>query len=127
MKTVFASLLIALTAATSFAGTTSGDANGSATFQSSVYVNQSGDLKVAVDKEKGQPVSVLLTMPNGQVIASERVSKNRTALRARFDIKNLEDGQYMVKITDGKTIKEQQIMLKTEAPIQLTNRTVSIF
>ncbi|GAA4404687.1 hypothetical protein GCM10023187_22340 [Nibrella viscosa] len=91
-----------------------------------MYVNQSGDVKVAVDKEEGHVVSILLTMPNGQVNASEQIPKNSTALQARFDVKNREDGRYTVKIIDANTVTEQHTTLKTEASVQAVKRTISV-
>ncbi|QJW89449.1 hypothetical protein HNV11_08665 [Spirosoma taeanense] len=124
MKTLVASLLIALSASAFAAPAT--NPTGSASFQSSVYISTTNDLRVAIDKEKSHVVQVRLLDQRGHLIAQESIAKKESQYRARFDIKGLPDGQYQLVITDGTTEEVRQINVATKAPIAKVTRAISI-
>ena len=114
MKTLVASLLIAMSTA-SFADPAT-NPTAPASFQSSVYVSASHDIRVAVDKEKSHTVQVKILNEEGRVMANTSVGKKTSQYRASFNVNELPDGHYQLVITDGTAVETHAIDLTTKTP-----------
>jgi hypothetical protein len=124
MKTLFASLLIALTT-NSFADPTT-NPTASASFQSSVYVSASSHIRVAVDKENSRSVEIRLVDQKGRVVATDVVAKKQSHYRGRFIVNELPDGHYKMVITDGTAVETRNIDVVTTTPAASVNRVISV-
>lgn len=128
MKTLFSSLLLALTisASTASFANTDDKMTAPASYQVGMYASQSATkLNVMIAKEKGATVRVQVLNEQGEALATEQISKYETGHRVRFDLSQLKDGKYQVVVTDGasKTVKE--INLQTNTPVK-TDRLISL-
>jgi len=123
MKTLFASLLIAMSTA-AFADPATNSA-APASFQSSVYVSVSHDIRVAIDKEKSHVVQVKILNEEGRVLSSQSINKKTSQYRGSFNVNELPDGHYQLVITDGTAVETHAIDLATKTPTT-TNRAISV-
>lgn len=127
MKTLLASLVIALTVgtSTSFAKIDPVVTNNS--FQSVVYPSaESTKLNVIVDSKTNNSLLVRLLTTNGDELATQRINKSKRATHVRFDLINLQDGVYKVEITDGDKKETKEITLSTTVPTPSTYRTIAL-
>ncbi|GEO04208.1 hypothetical protein AAE02nite_18720 [Adhaeribacter aerolatus] len=122
MKNLFAAIIVALTVSTtsvSFAATPKNidkdhaaqAAPGSATV---VQVLMS-KLDVVVAEEANPKTIIRLINASGNTIATKKVSHKETATRVRFDLAELADGVYYVKVWNGQNTQVQKFELKTAA------------
>ncbi|RCR66853.1 hypothetical protein [Larkinella punicea] len=125
MKTLIKSLLVAftLTAVTfsvSFAETNSfGQTKPSVkavAYQSSLYTDVKGKLRLAVDKQPGGIVEIRLINSIGKEFFVQRVGKNQRRARIQFDVSELPDGAYEVVLTNGITVFTNHLTLATQVP-----------
>lgn len=128
MKTVIASLFIALCVSTaSFAGNTANPTDENAPFETSVIAFPAHmKLDVIVQNLEGANLTIRIVNEAGVTQATQWLNKHEKALRTRFDISALSDGIYKVIVTDGATTKTQEINISTNIPTPVTNRTISI-
>ncbi|MBD2701841.1 hypothetical protein IC229_14410 [Spirosoma sp. BT702] len=131
MKTLIKSLALALTlgfvtVANTFADTNPGRrAEKVATFKTGIYTTTSGKLSIALDKEKGGYVDILLKNAEGKVLYSQRMNKNESVYRTRLNLSELPDGAYQLEITNGVDTTRQTVTIATKNP-QRTIEAVAI-
>lgn len=129
MKTLFASALIALTVVTSsaFATDNKEKAAQKATFQSAVYpMINSMKVGVNVNKDKDSKVNIRLINSDGYTLATKKLPKGSELASLRFDLKQLEDGEYLVEISDGTNTEVKTVKLKTSTPVVESTRLISM-
>ncbi|GAB4017321.1 T9SS type A sorting domain-containing protein [Spirosoma koreense] len=131
MKALIKSLAIALslgfiTTAASFAEPNPGGRSTSvATYKTGIYSTTTGKLQIALDKEKGGPVDIVLKDAGGKVLYSKHLGKNDQTYRTRLNLSELEDGVYHIEISNGVETTTQNITLATHQPVA-PSRLVSL-
>jgi hypothetical protein len=131
MKTLVKSLALAfslgfVTTAATFAETNPGGRPAVvSSFKTGVYTTISGKLNIALNKEKGGAVDILLKNDEGRVVYTQHVGKNDESYRTRLNLDQLEDGVYQLQITNGVETTTQTITLSTQHPTA-PNRVVSM-
>ena len=94
----------------------------SKTFEVGIYQSiNTMKMNVMIEKSTDKDLIVVLKDKNGEILASERVSKNDKVYHAKFDMSNLEDGKYTFEFTKGneKLIKEVELSTKTDRQIAM--------
>ncbi|RRB01121.1 hypothetical protein [Larkinella rosea] len=86
-------------------------------YQSSLYTDAQGKLRVAVDKLVGGVVEVRLVNSRGHEFFVQRVGKRQKTARIMMDISTLPDGAYQVVITDGFHARVNHLTLTTQQPL----------
>jgi hypothetical protein len=129
MKTVIASLFIALAisaSSASFANTTTNTGD-KAPFQSSVIAFPDHmKIDVVVQHLEGSNVTIRLVDQLGITQATQWLNKHEKAFRTRFDVSGLSDGIYKVIVSDGTNTQTQEVNISTNVPTPVTYRTISI-
>ncbi|RRB06669.1 hypothetical protein [Larkinella rosea] len=130
MKSLFTSALIALTltaTSASFANENSKSGEKASTFKSVVYpVINSSKIRVNVNKEKGARILVTLKNEAGETLATEHLRKADESSAIRFDLGQLEDGNYQVEVSDGWNKQVKEVKLHTTAPTVATERHIAM-
>ncbi|GAB2789126.1 hypothetical protein GCM10027275_37600 [Rhabdobacter roseus] len=125
MKTSFKTLICALALSTTvaFAGTEK-ETNKPTTFATGVYATNSGKISVGIEKEAGVATTILLRNALGDIIHSEHVSKKQTKYQGKFDVSELQPGQYTLEVVANgeKEVKSFTI----SAPKVVAERTIAI-
>lgn len=94
----------------------------SKTFEVGIYQSiNTMKMNVLIEKSTDQDLTVVLKDKNGEILASERISKNEKTYHAKFDMSALEDGKYTFEFTKGneKVTKEIQLSTKTDRQIAM--------
>ncbi|GAB3694416.1 hypothetical protein GCM10027592_15300 [Spirosoma flavus] len=131
MKTLVKSLALALTlgfvtVANTFADTNPGRrAEKAATFKTGIYMTTNGKLAIALDKEKGGYVDIVLKNADGKELYSQRLNRNESMYRSRLNLSELPNGTYQLEITNGVDTTRQTITIATQTP-QRTIEAVAI-
>lgn len=128
MKTIFNTLLVALTLTAASFNTVQADPNRpkkAAAFQTGIYTTTEGKLQVAVQKEATSPVLVHLVNAKGEHVFSQRMSKRQEAIRLRLDMRDLPDGVYQLVISNGVETTTKEVTLTTK-PSAVAPRLVAI-
>jgi len=129
MKTLIKPLLVAITLVITTVYTTLAqapvNAQPSPAFQSGIYTNKAGKLKIALDKQTGHALQIRLADGTGQLFFVKRVGKQETAVRLQLDMSDLPDGAYQLSITDGQKTTQHMVTLGTQKP-QDISRLVAI-
>jgi hypothetical protein len=86
------------------------------TFKTGIYTSVSGKLHIALDKVSGGPVDIRLKNSTGDLLYNRHLGKNETTLRTRLNLDNLDDGDYVLEITNGIEKTSQTITIKTKQP-----------
>ena len=94
-----------------------------ATFKTGIYSSVNGKLNIALDKQAGGSVDIMLTNSGGSLLYSQHLSKKETSFRTRLNLDELTDGDYVLMITNGVETTRQTITLKTNQPAAL-NRII---
>ena len=82
------------------------------TFQSRIFLRpQSMKLDVFVEAVEKDDLKISLLDNEGRLIATQRVDE--TIKGVRFDIAELQDGVYRIKITDGASKQVENVELKS--------------
>ncbi|MGV3586931.1 MAG: T9SS type A sorting domain-containing protein [Adhaeribacter sp.] len=125
MKTLFASLLFALTLTTSsnsFATANRTYDHGQTETAAPVAVTfaqiEKSKLDVVVQNAINSNMSIRLTDAAGKNIATKILQKKATGTRVRFDLANLHDGTYFVRVGNGKNTQVKKFAIKTTLPTQ---------
>ncbi|WP_266367223.1 T9SS type A sorting domain-containing protein [Tellurirhabdus rosea] len=129
MKNLIASLALAmLVTGTSFAADhTADDKKEKAVMQTAIYPSAgSTKLNVVVANGTNRSVAVRLLDQKGEMLASQFMGKASKPTKARFDISALEDGVYLVEITNGETKEIKQLTLKTSQPEVASYRSIAM-
>ena len=121
MKTLIKSLLVAFSLtivsfSVSFATNGPTPVGKAAAYQSSLYTDAQGKLRIAVDKQTGGVVEVRLVNSEGKVFFVQEVGKRQKIARLSLDISSLPDGAYEVAITNGVDAKVNHLTLATQQP-----------
>ena len=125
MKTLVKTLAIAaLTAMTFISNATDTNAapTKSKTFEVGIFQSiNTMKMNVMIEKSTDKDLTVVLKDKNGEILASERVSKNDKVYHAKFDMSNLEDGKYTFEFTKGneRVTKEIELSTKTDRQIAM--------
>ena len=85
-------------------------------YQSSLYTDVRGELRLAVDKQPGGIVEIRLINSVGKEFFVQRVKKNQRRARIQFDVSELPDGAYEVVLTNGITAFTNHLTLTTLVP-----------
>ncbi|GAB3908789.1 hypothetical protein GCM10028803_45090 [Larkinella knui] len=85
-------------------------------YQSSLYTDARGMIRLAVDKQAGGAVEIRLVNTAGKEFFVQRVGKHQQKARIRFDVSGLPDGAYQVVLTNGVTTFASNVVLTTQQP-----------
>lgn len=88
-------------------------------------MTQSGKLNIALDKDQGGSIIISLKSADGSVLFSKYLSKNDQSYRTRLNLSELEDGTYLVEVTNGVDTTTQRVRIETQQPTA-PNRLISI-
>jgi hypothetical protein len=133
MKNLFASLLVALTIGTSSA--TFAAANPTHDPEQigpvlpagvSIAQIEKSTLDVVVENEGAASMSIRLLDSSGRSLAAKTLPQKEEATRVRFDLADLKDGVYLVKVSDGKNTQVTKFELKTTVPTPATYQNLTI-
>lgn len=122
MKTLVKSLLVAFLLTSVSASTTFANTNQPTptpklrAYQSSLYTDAQGKLRVAVDKLIGGTVEVRLINSRGKEFFVQRVGRRQRIARIVMDVSSLPDGAYQVVVTNGFDAKVNNVTLSTQPP-----------
>ncbi|RRB03935.1 hypothetical protein [Larkinella rosea] len=123
MKTLRQFLLVATTltfASASFAATNPDSGSKAkhtvATYQTSLYTDAQGKLRIAVDKETGGVVEVRLVNQAGKEFFVQEVGKHQKIARLSLDVNSLPDDAYQVTVSNGVDTKVNNLTLATQQP-----------
>ncbi|GAB3943323.1 hypothetical protein GCM10028805_09390 [Spirosoma harenae] len=131
MKTLVKTFALALslglvTTAATFAETNPGSRPAAvASFKTGIYTTTSGKLNVALDKEKGGTVDIVLKSPSGKILFSEHLTKKEENYRTQLNLSELTDGVYKLEVTNGVETTTQTVTLSTQQPSS-PNRVISV-
>ncbi|QJD80259.1 T9SS type A sorting domain-containing protein [Spirosoma rhododendri] len=130
MKTLVTSLLVAFTlvsSAVSFceAKPIVRPVKQAAAYEVSMYTATNGNLRLALDKQKGGRVTVSMKNDKGNTLFTQYVGKRETQSRFMFDISALPDGVYTVEISNGAETKTQELTINTPKE-QLPARQIAL-
>lgn len=127
MKKFISSVLVALALSASTVTFANSDKEKAvASYQVGMYPSaEVAKLNVVVAKEKGVALDVVLMNNNGLILATHRLSKNETTTRTRFDLSELQDGNYKVVVSDGSSKVIKEVNLLTKKPVQ-AERSISL-
>ncbi|GAB3915664.1 hypothetical protein [Larkinella terrae] len=117
VKLPLVALLLTFVAfAPSFATNRPTPAAKNAAYQTSLYTDAQGKLRVAVDKETGGAVEVRLVNPEGKEFFVQEIGKRQKTARLALDISELPDGAYRVVFTNGVDTQVNNVTLATQKP-----------
>jgi hypothetical protein len=126
MKKLFVSLMTALvigTSSLSFAA----PSNDTTPVAASVVVwAQTMKLDVITQASDESPVVIRLRDANGNILVKKSISKGESALRSRFDLSDLKDGEYQVEISEGTSKMVKSFTIETTPPTFTSLRSVSL-
>lgn len=130
MKTLLKSLLVAfsmtiVSSSASFATSRPTPVEKVAAYQSSLYTDAKGQLRIAVDKQTGGVVNVRLVNAKGKEFFVQEIGKRQKKARLSLDISSLPDGAYEVAISNGVDTKVNHLTLATQQP-SFANRLVAV-
>lgn len=130
MKTLVKSLLVAFTLtlvtfSVSFGTNQPAPAGKAAAYQTSLYTDAQGKLRIAVDKQTGGVVEVRLINSAGKEFFVQEVGKRQKMARLSLDISSLPDGAYQVAVTNGVDTKINNLTVATQQP-SFTRRLVAV-
>ncbi len=123
MKTLKTSI-IALTFALLSAATLQAQ-NAPKTFDTSLYrVQESMTIRLSMDKNLGEKVSIRLLNKNGEVLHRESVGRRIKKYACDFDLSKVSDGDYTIVITNGGEVQTKSIHLGSAEVIKAPARTL---
>jgi hypothetical protein len=106
-----------LTSADLFADSPTTDQN--PPFRSSCYVNKANQIRLAIDKNTVEAVSVVLRRDGEKLaLATTYVPKKLSKLVYSFDVNELPDGLYTLELSNGQQITTHQVTINTSTPVQ---------
>lgn len=128
MKTLIASLLLALSATTlSVAADDKTNTTANVAAQSAVYPNANATkLHVIVAKPEGGFAQIRLLDQQGRTLYTQTLSRKHQTIHTTFDMSELLDGSYSVEITNGGTTEVKAVSLKTSVPTSVATRTIAM-
>jgi hypothetical protein len=88
-------------------------------FRSSCYVNKANQIRLAIDKNTGAPISVVLRRDGEKLaLATKYVPKKLSKLVYSFDVDELPDGSYTLELSNGQQIATHRVTINTTNPVQ---------
>lgn len=72
-------------------------------------INGKSHYNVAIDKSAGSQVKILLKAANNAIVYDNNISKNETQFRTKLDLSNMENGKYLLIVTDGTNVESKEI------------------
>lgn len=79
------------------------------TYAFSMYKNDGkATINLFINKLKGSQVQITIKNANGDVLFTEKMYKNDTNYRTKFDLNALEKGVYNIELNDGANIEHKQ-------------------
>lgn len=90
-------------------------------FEMGAYMAREGArLRINVDKELGGQVEVQLRDTKGTVYFTRVMNPADTFLRLNVDVSGLNDGDYVLKVSNGLEMIVRDIKITTKAPTNIT-------
>jgi hypothetical protein len=133
MKSLFATLLVALmigTSSVSFAAANPAHDKGQTQQASPALVSFAQIIKskldVIVNGGAKARMSILLQDSSGRSLAAKTLFQNEEATRVRFDLASLKDGVYRVTVSDGRNTQVTKFELKTTMPTAAAYQDLTI-
>lgn len=87
-------------------------------------VQESMTMRLMMEKQAGEKVTVRLLNDNGQTIHQEVVGKSTKKYACNFDFSNIQDGQYTIEIASGNEVITKSIKLATNQVVETAARTM---
>ncbi len=95
------------------------------TFDIAMYkIKDSMKMRLLIEKDKDQKLSIVLLDKNGGVLHSETVYKGTEKYGRSFDFSKLKDGEYTLEVRNGEEVVEKKINLSTAEVVQQTDRVL---
>lgn len=130
MKNLFAALLVAFavsTASNGFATATTAVNNGQQQLSapdSVAFAIEDSKVDVIFQAARSPKMIIRLKDEDGHTLAVKSVSQAESGTRIRFDLSQLADGLYSVRVWDGKGSQERDIEVKTVSPAISTREVI---
>ncbi|QHT68285.1 hypothetical protein GXP67_17390 [Rhodocytophaga rosea] len=126
MKTLFASLFIALTVSAS--SLTFAHSSSDPLPLDAAVVVRAQDMKIDVITQAGTQENIVIRLKDadGHTLTKTTVEQSEKASLSRFDVSNLSDGVYKVEISDGITKQVKDFTIQTTIPTTSVERTISL-
>ncbi len=124
MKT-FKTSAIALAFALLTAASTLAQGTPSKTFDTSLYrVQQSMTMRLSVEKNLGERLSIRLINQDGKELYSELIGRRIQRYAYNFDLSKVTDGDYTIEITNGDEVQRKSIHLSSTEVVKSPTRTL---
>ncbi len=123
MKTLKTSVIALTFALMSAASTLAQDT--AKTFDTSLYrVQQSMTIRLNVQKEAGEWVSIRLIDQDGKELHRESVGRKVQKYACNFDLSKAQDGEYTIEIANGTEVQRKSINLSSAEVVKAPARTL---
>ncbi|GHB85696.1 hypothetical protein [Persicitalea jodogahamensis] len=123
MKTLKTSAIAFALALLSAASTLAQDT--AKTFDTSLYrVQQSMTIRLNVQKEAGEWVSIRLIDQDGKELHRESVGRKIQKYACNFDLSKAQDGEYTIEIANGTEVQRKSINLSSAEVMKAPARTL---
>ena len=122
MKNSFKSLICALALGTTvaFAGPDGGTKKPT-TFETVIYKNIDGGINVNVEKKGFASAAVIITNAKGDVLAREGIGRKHTKAAVKFNVRELNDGEYKVTVVSkGEEVSKDFSITSEKSVVQRT-------
>lgn len=132
MKKLFrtiAGLAMALTLSFSSFATTPNvkETKNPVTFEVGMYnVTNTHNLKLFVEKKKGQSLKIQVKNTDGQTLLTEFVDKNSTKYGVNLNMDSLAEGKYVIEISNDTEMLKKDIQISTTEPKNALLREIKL-
>ncbi|WP_373512787.1 hypothetical protein [Persicitalea sp.] len=97
----------------------------SKTFDTSLYrVQQSMTMRLSMEKNQGERVSIRLINQDGKELHRESVGRNIQKYACNFDLSKVKDGDYTIEIANGSEVQRKSINLSSAEVVKEPTRTL---
>ena len=95
------------------------------TFDTSLYrVQESMTLRLSLEKNVGERVSIRLIDQDGKELNRESVGRKVHKYACTFDLSKVSDGDYTVEITNGAEVQRKSVHLGSAEAVEFPVRTL---
>lgn len=95
------------------------------TFDTSLYrVQESMTMRLSMEKDPGERVSIRLINEDGKVLYQETVGRRTQKYRCNFDLSKVHDGDYTIEIANGSEVQRKSIHLGSVEVVKTPARTL---
>ena len=123
MKTLKTSVIALTFALLSAASLQAQDTN--KTFDTSLYrVQQSMTMRLSMEKNAGERVSIRLINEEGKELHRESVGRKVQKYACNFDLSKVSDGDYTIEIANGSEVQRKSINLSSAQVVKAPARTL---